>query len=208
MSARCFLHFRHARDDNTLAWEAQDEAAALKIGASGTRFAESVRLDADLFQPRAPDPSGLHAHCWRSFRRTRPSLYRQFQNLRSRLSNAEFSVVDGLIFSQDPEPSAIRSCVLRTFRFMARHGLKLSSTAEHQIEEALPSLAANPPEGVETVALPPGNSSGAARGGSPARNAFAAIAHASDAGNSGDRRAGGARLFPPVHGGRTHFRRD
>jgi [protein-PII] uridylyltransferase len=33
MSARCFLHFRHGRDDNTLSWEAQDEAAARKIGA-------------------------------------------------------------------------------------------------------------------------------------------------------------------------------
>jgi [protein-PII] uridylyltransferase len=33
MSARCFLHFRHGRDDNTLSWEAQDEAAARKVGA-------------------------------------------------------------------------------------------------------------------------------------------------------------------------------
>jgi len=34
MAARCFLHFRHGRDDNALSWEAQDEAAARKIGAS------------------------------------------------------------------------------------------------------------------------------------------------------------------------------
>src|SRR5208282_1246078 len=34
MSARCFLHFRHGRDDNTLSWEAQDEAAAKRIGAA------------------------------------------------------------------------------------------------------------------------------------------------------------------------------
>src|SRR5215469_10100366 len=33
MSARCFLHFRHGRDDNSLSWEAQDAAAARKIGA-------------------------------------------------------------------------------------------------------------------------------------------------------------------------------
>ncbi len=32
MSVRCFLHFRHGRDDNALTWEAQDEAAARKIG--------------------------------------------------------------------------------------------------------------------------------------------------------------------------------
>src|SRR5215469_7747560 len=35
MSVRCFLHFRCGRDDNTLAWAAQDEAASLKIGAPG-----------------------------------------------------------------------------------------------------------------------------------------------------------------------------
>src|SRR6202521_3488546 len=34
MSVRCFLHFRHGRHDNALTWEAQDEAAARKIGAS------------------------------------------------------------------------------------------------------------------------------------------------------------------------------
>jgi [protein-PII] uridylyltransferase len=34
MAARCFLHYRHGRDDNALSWEAQDEAAARKIGAS------------------------------------------------------------------------------------------------------------------------------------------------------------------------------
>src|ERR1700693_1222557 len=34
MAGRCFLHFRHGRDDNALSWEAQDEAAARKIGAS------------------------------------------------------------------------------------------------------------------------------------------------------------------------------
>src|SRR6202521_2099572 len=33
MSVRCFLHFRHGRHDNALTWEAQDEAAARKIGA-------------------------------------------------------------------------------------------------------------------------------------------------------------------------------
>ena len=31
-SVRCFLHFRHSRDDNVLAWDAQAEAAAARIG--------------------------------------------------------------------------------------------------------------------------------------------------------------------------------
>jgi [protein-PII] uridylyltransferase len=31
-AVRCFLHFRQGRDDNTLSWQAQDEAAAQSVG--------------------------------------------------------------------------------------------------------------------------------------------------------------------------------
>ena len=39
-AVRCFLHFRHGRDDNKLDWQSQDEAAALSIGLEtrGQRF--------------------------------------------------------------------------------------------------------------------------------------------------------------------------
>ena len=32
---RCFLHYRHERDDNTLDWQAQDAAAAAAVGLPG-----------------------------------------------------------------------------------------------------------------------------------------------------------------------------
>ena len=35
-SVRCFLHYRHERDDNTLDWQAQDAAARHRIGLPGT----------------------------------------------------------------------------------------------------------------------------------------------------------------------------
>ncbi|MGH9561184.1 MAG: HD domain-containing protein, partial [Terracidiphilus sp.] len=38
---------------------------------------------------------------------------------------------------------------LRLFRFLARHGLSLSSAAEHQFEEAMPAIATAPPKGAE-----------------------------------------------------------
>ena len=76
----------------------------------------------------------------------RSSLYRQFQNWRSRLSNADFSVVDGLIFLQQPSALHDPDLLLRLFDFMAHHGLKLSTATEHRIEQVLPSLAAAPPE--------------------------------------------------------------
>ena len=34
-AVRCFLHYRHERDDNTLDWQAQDAAAEQRIGLPG-----------------------------------------------------------------------------------------------------------------------------------------------------------------------------
>ncbi len=136
MSVRCFLHFRYGRDDNTLAWVAQDEAAALKIGTPS-----SAPMDASewmrIYFRHARQVHRVAAQLLDEFPATRASLYRQFQNLRSRLSNSEFAVVDGRIFLQRPESLGDPGLPLRMFRFMARHGLALSSTTEHQMEEVL-----------------------------------------------------------------------
>jgi [protein-PII] uridylyltransferase len=148
MSVRCFLHFRHSKDDNTLAWEAQDEAAALAIGtpdAGPMTPSDWMRL----YFGHARLIHRVATQLLEEFPAARPSLYRQFQNLRSRLSNAEFSVVDGRIFLQREESLRDTGLPLRTFRFMARHGLVLSSTTEHQIQQVLPSLAEAPPSGSE-----------------------------------------------------------
>jgi [protein-PII] uridylyltransferase len=148
IAARCFLHFRYGRDDNTLSWEAQDEAARRKIGA--------------------PDAEELSAADWmriyfghaRAVQRTVTqlleeipeawsALYRQVQSWRSRLTTSDFSVVDGLIFLQQPAALQDPEVLLRLFHFMAHHGLKLSATTEYRIEQALPALASTPPRGAE-----------------------------------------------------------
>jgi [protein-PII] uridylyltransferase len=148
MSVRCFLHFRHSKDDNTLAWEAQDEAAALAIGApDGSPVTPSDWMR--LYFGHARLIHRVATQLLDEFPAARPSLYRQFQNLRSRLSNAEFSVVDGRIFLHRGESPRDPGLPLRTFRFMARHGLALSSATEHQIQELLPLLAEAPPSGAE-----------------------------------------------------------
>jgi [protein-PII] uridylyltransferase len=146
MSVRCFLHFRHGRDDNTLAWVAQDEAAARRIGAPD---ADSLTASdwMRIYFGHARLIHRVAGQLLEEFPAARPSLYRQFQNLRSRLSNAEFSVVDGRIFLQREESLQDPELPLRMFRFMARHGLNLSSATEHQMEETLPALAAAPPKG-------------------------------------------------------------
>src|SRR5580698_3067644 len=148
MATRCFLHFRHGRDDNALSWEAQDEAAARKIGGSDSaelsaadwmriyfRHARAVQRAVTQLQEEIPE-------AWSSLRR-------QFQSWRSRPSSPDFSVVDGMIFLQQSSSLRDPEMLLRLFHFMAHHGLKLSATTEHRIEQELPALAVTPPRGAE-----------------------------------------------------------
>jgi [protein-PII] uridylyltransferase len=149
MSVRCFLHFRHGRHDNTLTWEAQDEAAARKIGVSDVEISTA----ADWMRVYFSHVRGVHRVCNQLLEEIPAawsSLYRQFQGWRSRIASDDFSVVDGLIFLKqqsgglrDPE------MLLRLFHFMAEHGLKLSTTTEFKVEQALPALASTPPRGAE-----------------------------------------------------------
>ncbi len=148
MAARCFLHFRHGRDDNSLTWEAQDEAAVRRIGTQET---------ADL---TAADWMRIYFSHARAVQRTVmqlleeiseswSSLRRQFHGWKSRPASPDFSVVDGLIFLQQSQSLQDHETLLRLFHFMAEHGLKLSATTEHRIEQALPALAVVPPRGAE-----------------------------------------------------------
>ena len=152
MAARCFLHFRNGRDDNTLSWEAQDEAARRQIG---------VKIaDAGAGELSAADWMRIYFGHARTVQRTVmqlleeipeawSALYRQVQSWRARLTTADFSVVDGLIFLQQPSSLQDPEVLLRLFHFMAHHGLRLSATTEYRIEQALPALAATPPRGAE-----------------------------------------------------------
>jgi len=146
MSLRCFLHFRHGRDDNALSWADQDEAAARKIGASETMSAADWMR---IYFGHARSVHRLSTQLLEEIPAAWSSLYRQFQNWRSRISNSEFSVVDGLIFLQQANAIEDPQVLLRLFDFMAHHGLKLSTTTEYRIEQVLPSLAATPPRGAE-----------------------------------------------------------
>jgi [protein-PII] uridylyltransferase len=96
------------------------------------RHARSVkRLTARLFDEIAP---------------ARSSLYGLFQDWRSRLSNADFSVVRGRIFPRQPSTLDDLKLLLGLFEMMARHGLDLSGEAERWVEEAVTRIPAQPPD--------------------------------------------------------------
>jgi [protein-PII] uridylyltransferase len=152
VSVRCFLHYRHGRHDNTLTWEAQDEAAERKIGAHDTEISNA----ADWMRVYFGHVRSVHRVCTQLLEEIPAawsSLHRQFQGWRTKIASDDFSVVDGLIFLKlQPQQSAgLRDpeMLLRLFHFMAEHGLKLSTTTEYKVEQALPALASTPPRGAE-----------------------------------------------------------
>jgi [protein-PII] uridylyltransferase len=148
MATRCFLHYRHGRHDNTLSWEAQDEAAARKIGVADVDIATAANWMRVYFG-HARNVNRVCTQLLEEIPAAWSSLYRQFQGWRTRVSSSDFSVVDGLVFLQKPEALQDPEMLLKLFHFVAEHGLKLSTTTEYKIEQVLPALASTPPRGAE-----------------------------------------------------------
>ncbi|HMD83230.1 MAG TPA: ACT domain-containing protein [Terriglobia bacterium] len=132
--ARCFLHYHYGRDDNQLSYDAQAQAAARGVGGKrpeGLAPADWMRIY--FRQARAIDQ--LTAQLMDESAPARSGLYALYQDWRSRLSNADFSVVRGRIFAR--HPSALASdplLLLRLFEMAARHGLALSRETEKLVE--------------------------------------------------------------------------
>ena len=158
-SLRCFLHFRQKREDDLLVWDAQDDAAARKIGAPASED------DLSAGYKRSPHPGAAewmriyftHAravdHISSQLLEEMPAaqslFYRQLETWRTGFSDADFSVVDGLIFFQKPEGLSDPGLFFRAFLLIAARGFKLSPTAEHQLEQARGQLVARVPAGDE-----------------------------------------------------------
>ncbi|HUA99012.1 MAG TPA: HD domain-containing protein [Terracidiphilus sp.] len=144
-AARCFLHFRHGRDDNILDWQSQDEAASRSIGLEtrGTadpsywmrtyfRHARVIYRRAALLMENLPAPAGF---------------YRQFRKRRTPIAGTDFILDQGRIDVQPGAQFNDTSAILRIFSMMATHGYSLSQAAEDLITDALPVLAIHIPEG-------------------------------------------------------------
>jgi [protein-PII] uridylyltransferase len=148
MSVRCFLHLRNGRDDNMLSWAAQEEAAKRGIGvydAQELSAAEWMRI----YFGHARSIDRTATQLLEEIPAAWSSLSRHFNNLRTRVSDADFSVVDGLVFLRPSSAVQDPEVLLRLFHFVAVHGFRLSTTTEYKIEQVLPSLSATPPRGAE-----------------------------------------------------------
>ncbi|MBZ5661184.1 MAG: HD domain-containing protein [Acidobacteriia bacterium] len=147
-SVRCFLHFRQKREDDLLAWDAQEDAAVQKIGAPGGEIHGAIDWMRIYFQhARAVDH--ISGQLLEEMPAAQSLFYRQLETWRTGFSDADFSVVDGLIFFQKPESPSDPGLFFRTFLLIAQRGFKLSPTAEHQLEQARTQLATRVPPGAE-----------------------------------------------------------
>jgi [protein-PII] uridylyltransferase len=146
ISVRCFLHYRHGRDDNTLAWEAQADAAKHGVGIE-----KAAQLSPEewmrIYFRHARSIQRVAIQLLGEIPASRSSLYREFQNWRSRLSNSNFSVVNGFILLQQPGGAKDPDLLLSMFQFMAEHGFRLGTATEQRIEQVSPFLAGRVPKG-------------------------------------------------------------
>jgi [protein-PII] uridylyltransferase len=152
---RCFLHYRHERDDNTLDWQAQDAAAEAAVGLVGRRpkkpdaaywmrsyFRHARSVERRVTQMMEDASTGKAPSRLLGLKRKREAEAKQhgFRLERGRVVLEEMTA-DGSDPAQDPE------VMLRVFGVMSRSGATLGRNAEERLSEALPELSAHLEEG-------------------------------------------------------------
>jgi [protein-PII] uridylyltransferase len=161
---RCFLHYRHERDDNTLDWQAQDAAAAIAVGLGKRRVSGPP-----------PDAAYWMRLYFRHARSVERRLTQKLEEAPSRESAAPIkTAVVRMITSRtgrgaeapltgfrieagravlDPattpsgDPAHDPDVVLQLFAAMARTGCTLDRASEERMSQALPLLSAHLEEG-------------------------------------------------------------
>jgi [protein-PII] uridylyltransferase len=150
-TVRCFLHYRRERDDNTLDWQAQDEAAARGVGIGGHgrpgdasywmriyfRHARIVNRRAVQALSEIPLPRKLKLPM---LRRVGASAAQGFCVEQGKATLD--AVVAGL-----GDPAHEPHVVLQLFVNMARDGFVLARETEDRLSHALPLISANLEEG-------------------------------------------------------------
>jgi [protein-PII] uridylyltransferase len=152
---RCFLHYRHERDDNTLDWQAQDAAAEAMIGMTGRRpkkadaaywmriyFRHARSVERRVKQMLDEVPVGKAPSKLLGLKRGRKAepVQHGFHVERGR-------VVLDAVGTFGHEPAHDPDVVLQVFVAMAQTGCRLGRDAEERLAEGLPLLSAHLEEG-------------------------------------------------------------
>jgi [protein-PII] uridylyltransferase len=151
---RCFLHYRHERDDNTLDWQAQDAAAETMVGLVGRKpkkadaaywmrvyFRHARSVERRVSQAMDEVPVGKAASKLLGGKRERKAE-EQF-GFRIERGRVMLEAVDQL----GHEPAQDPDVVLQVFAAMAQTGCRLGLDAEERLSVGLPLLSAHLEEG-------------------------------------------------------------
>jgi [protein-PII] uridylyltransferase len=156
-AARCFLHWRHERDDNVLDWTAQDTAAerAVGLGRPANGGGPPVRV--------AVDPAYWMRVYFRHARAVERRLARAMDSAGLRIEAAQpvrgevagngFRAKEGRLELEAAtgadDPAHDPKVVLGLFAAMARTGMRLGWKTEERIVGAIPALSDRLIEGAE-----------------------------------------------------------
>jgi [protein-PII] uridylyltransferase len=152
---RCFLHYRHERDDNTLDWQAQDAAAETMMGLVGRKpkkadaaywmriyFRHARSVERRVSQVMDEVPVGKAASKLLGVKRERKAEATQ-QGFRVEKGRVKLDEVSR--FGHDPAQDP--DVVLQVFQAMAQTGCRLGRDAEERLSKGLPLLSAHLEEG-------------------------------------------------------------
>ena len=135
---RCVLHYQAQRDQNLLSFEAQEQLTGLPFIAPREpavfmrEYFQNARM-IDRETRRALDQN----------EKSDASLFTQFRDWRSRLSNADFTVSQDRVLLRTPaQLESDPAIVFRLFEFVARHGVPFSAETERRIEQRCVAFAA------------------------------------------------------------------
>ena len=172
-TVRCFLHYRHERDDNTLDWQAQDDAARERIGldlatirgpSNGGNTARSREADAAYWMrayfrnARVVErrlnhmidavPEKQRGGAWSVV--ARANIFRHKR--RAELPPSGFRVENNRLLLAEAagavgDPAHDPDIVLQLFAEMSRSGCRLDRATETRLSHAIPRLSAHLEEG-------------------------------------------------------------
>ena len=137
-SVRCFLHYEAGRDRNVLNFEAQEHIAEQPYTA--------VRTPSLWMREYFNHARAVFREAQRTLdacEKSESSLFNSIRDMRSRLSNSDFTVSRERIFLRNPlQLQSGPELVLRLVEFVARHGVPPAAETERRLEAARSSFAA------------------------------------------------------------------
>ena len=164
-TVRCFLHYRHERDDNTLDWQAQDAAAKELIGPNRERttregstadaaywmrlyFRHARIVERSLTHMLEAVPAKQRVGRWAVMGKAALAKVRRRPEpppIGYRIDDGR--IVLGAATAAGGDPAQDPEVVLQLFAAMARTGCTLERGSEERISQALPLLSTHLEEG-------------------------------------------------------------